>query len=46
MHLDEGTVILEVSDKEVPLACKLAAVWTVGALDDEFVYHLGDNEET
>lgn len=29
----------------MPLACKLAAVWTVEALDDELVYYLGENEQ-
>ena len=32
------------SSKEVPLACKLAAIWTVDALGDELVYYLGKNE--
>ena len=29
----------------MPLACKLAAIWTVEALDDELVYYLGENEQ-
>lgn len=41
---DEETVVLEVGGKEVSLACKLAAVWTVEALDHELVHHLRENE--
>ena len=39
-----GTDSLKVNDKEVPLACELATLWTVGALDNKLVYHLKKNE--
>jgi hypothetical protein len=40
---NKETVVFQVCDEELSLTRKFATSWSIGAVNDEFVYHLREN---
>jgi hypothetical protein len=44
LFLGKWTVVFDMCGEELSLACELTACWSIMTVDEELVYHLGEDE--